>query len=104
MPPLVVHSREVRVAGIERTVPVRFHPGAIRSVAVQASSASDRFRLRRVVAIPIELATPARRPVLCLGCHRAEVFLSLSGVPCLYEHGEDPSDQSDRDAGSRGVE
>ena len=67
---LVEGSRQISEAGIARTEPVRVDPGAIRSPGVQASLGRDRLRSSPRVAIPIEVASRARRPVLCLGCHR----------------------------------
>jgi hypothetical protein len=60
---LVVQLRQVRVAGVARTVRVCFGPGAIRSPGVQTSLGIDRMREPRST-IAIALASPARCQVL----------------------------------------
>jgi hypothetical protein len=76
---LVVGSRQIAEAGISRTEWIGLDPGATRSPGVQAKFGRDRLRSSPRVAIALELASPARRPVLRLGCHRLETSGPLRG-------------------------
>jgi hypothetical protein len=83
---LIVGLRQVAEAGIDRTEPVRSDPGAIRSRGDQVPLVHD--RLRSSPRLAIELASPARRPVLRLVCHRP--LVPCTG-PSRNEHCENPN-------------
>jgi hypothetical protein len=73
----VVRSRQVGVAGIAWTDWVCLGPGAVRSPVVQASSGIDCRREPQRSAIPGELASPARCPIVFRARHRLQAFPSL---------------------------
>jgi hypothetical protein len=76
---LVVRSRQVRIAGVARTHPAWFGPGAVRLQGVQLSLSIDcRYEPARAV-LAIELASPARCPVLSPRRHRPTLFLPSVG-------------------------
>lgn len=79
VPALVVHSRQVRVAGIARTERVCLHRGTLRSAALQASLGVDCCRDPPRPAIVGELASPARGPVVFGMRHGRQAFVPLSG-------------------------
>jgi hypothetical protein len=77
---LVVRLRQVRVAGVARTVLVCFGPGAIPSPGVQASSGIDCRREPQRSAIASQLATPTRCPIVFRPLHGLQAFPSLCSV------------------------
>ena len=87
---LVVRSRQVRVAGISRTERVRSGP-PVRSPGAQTSLGVDRGRDPPRPVIAIELASPARRPVLFRPRHDLQAFPSLCSVRAEGRGLEPPS-------------
>jgi hypothetical protein len=75
-----VRLRRVRVAGVDRTVPVCFGPRAIRLRGVQASSGINRRREPPRPAIASQLASPTRCPIVFRPRHGLQAFPSLCRV------------------------
>jgi hypothetical protein len=71
---LVVHSRQVRVAGIARAERVCLDSGTVRSRAVQASLGVDCRPDPPRSAISRQLASPAGGPVVLRMRHGGEAF------------------------------
>lgn len=78
--PLVVRSRQMRVAGIARTEWVCLGPGAVRWPRVQASFDIDRWRGPPRATITSQLASPACGQVMSPQGHGLQAFPSLYRV------------------------
>ncbi len=88
--PLVVRSRQVRVAGIARTNRVRLGPGTVRRPGVQASLGIDRRGNPPRPAITSQLAAPTRRPIVFRQPHSSSRLpIPLLG-PRAKDEGENP--------------
>jgi hypothetical protein len=69
-----MRSRQVRVAGVAQTSRACFGPAAVRSPGVQASLSIDCQQEPARAALTIELASPARCPVLSPRRHGLRSF------------------------------
>jgi hypothetical protein len=74
---LVVRSRQVRVAGIAKTMRVCLDSDAIPLPGAQTAVGIDRERHPPRAAITIQLASPARQEVACAAGHGLQAFPSL---------------------------
>ena len=74
---LVVRLRQVRVAGVARTVRVCSGPGAIRSQGAQTASGLNCRREPPRPAIASQLAAPTRCQIMFRPRHDAQAFPSL---------------------------
>lgn len=87
---LVIRSRQVRVAGVARTVRVWVGPGAIRWPGVQASSGVDCRRKPPRPAIASQLATPTRCRIVSGLRHGRQALPSLWWVRAKRKRGQNP--------------
>jgi hypothetical protein len=88
--PLVIRSRQVRVARVARTDRAYFGPGTAHRPRVQASLGVDRRGNPPRSAITNQLAAPKRRPIVFYPHHRPHAFPSLCGA-CAQGRGREPA-------------
>ena len=87
---LVGRSRQVRVAGVARTVRVCVGPSAVRRPGVQASSGIDCRREPPRSAIVSQLATPTRCRIVFGLRHGRQAFPSLWWVRAERKRARNP--------------